>query len=87
MKTKKQKPKDSNTSQSSIEKSKAPSQFIYERQRSSTSDVSHSVARDKRTKGSKTNIKKRLPIFTSICNSKKNIFKQQGLQAFGFKKR
>ena len=59
--------------------------MTYERQRSSTSDVSHSVATNKRAKGSKTNSKNRLPIFRSICKSQKNTFKQQGLKAFGFK--
>ena len=65
--------------------SNAPSQLTYERQRSSTSNVSHSVAKYKRAKGSKTTFKKRLPIFRSICKSQKNTFKQQGLQVFGFK--
>ena len=58
--------------------------MTYERQRTSTSDVSHSVATDKRAKESKTTSKKRLPIFRRICKSQKNTFKQQGLQAFGF---
>ena len=85
IKTKKQKPKDSNTSQSSIEKSKAPSQFTYARQRSSTSDVSLTVAIDRRTQEPTTVIKKRLPIFTKICKSKKITSTQKGLKSFGFK--
>ena len=68
-----------------MQTSNAPSQLTYERQRSSTSDVSHSVAKEKRTKGAKTTFKKRLPIFKSICKSQKKTFKQHGLKAFGFK--
>ena len=75
----------SSTQSSSTQTPNALSQLTYERQRSSTSDVSHSVATDKRTKESKTSSKKRLPIFRSICKSQKNKFKQQGLKAFGFK--
>ena len=65
--------------------SNAPSQLTYEKQRSSTSDINHSVEKDKRAKGSKQTFKKRLLIFKSIRKSQHTTFKQQGLQAFGFK--
>ena len=45
------------------------------------------MAIDKRTNEPRTVIKKKLPIFTNICESKKTNPKQQGLKSFGFKQK
>ena len=70
-----------------MQTSNTPSQSTNVKQRSSTNDISLSVAIDKQTNEPRTVIKKRLPILFNICKSKKTNAKQQGLKSFGFKQK
>ena len=76
-------PTNPHKSSTSTQTFKSPSHLTCERQKSSTSNISQSVSRDKRTKRLNIKLKKRLPVFSSIYKPSKKI-KQQDMKIFCF---